>query len=153
MRGTLWDVLAVPSVRPLKATPAESRKYTKDGRLYANQRDVDETPDEFFARCCAKIEEASGEHYQRAEVPRLERDLEEAARDRWQMAQMLRDAHRLGRAPRNPDACLRYSRPCDFFDVCSGAASLDDTTRFQRLEFPHPELVQTSAVSNAAPTP
>ena len=38
----LYDVTRRPALRPLKATPEESRKYTKAGALYANQRDQDE---------------------------------------------------------------------------------------------------------------
>lgn len=136
----LWDVLGVPGLRPLKATPMESRKYTKDGRLYAAQREFDESPEEYGARLIEKISTSPDEFYQREELIRLETDLVDAGRDRWQMAQQLRDGHRLGRAPRNPDACLRYSRACDYFDVCCGTASLDDTTKFRRAQSAHPEL-------------
>jgi hypothetical protein len=140
VRGTLWDVLVTPYLRPLKATPPESRKFTKDGRLYANQREFDETPEEYRARVVARIAEDPAEFYARSEIGRLEKELTDGARDRWQLAQQLRDGHRLGRAPRNPDACLRYSRPCDFFDVCSSAADIDDPTKFTHSENVHPEL-------------
>jgi hypothetical protein len=36
--GCLYDVIAKPKLQLLEATPEHSRKYTKDGRLYANQR-------------------------------------------------------------------------------------------------------------------
>ena len=41
----VYDVLVKPALKPLRATPAESRKYTKQGTLYYTQRESDETPD------------------------------------------------------------------------------------------------------------
>jgi hypothetical protein len=46
----------------------------------------------------------------------------------------------LNRHPRNPDACMRYGRVCEFFAVCSGEAQLTDPTRYERVDNPHPEL-------------
>ena len=43
-KAVLFDVIRKPRIKPLKATPVESRKYKKDGGLYANQRENDETP-------------------------------------------------------------------------------------------------------------
>lgn len=39
-----------PGIQMLKATPENIRKYKKDGTLYANQRERDETPEEFRVR-------------------------------------------------------------------------------------------------------
>ena len=58
----------------------------------------------------------------------------------WQSAVQMRDGIAANRHPRNPDACVRYGRTCEFFDVCTGGASLDDTTRFVRVENVHVEL-------------
>jgi hypothetical protein len=138
----LYDVLAKPAQRPLRATPPESRRYTKAGKLDARQREQDETPEEYFARVAAAIAEDPGAYYQRAEVVRLEAEISEAAFDVWQIGRQLREAEIAGRYPRNPDACVRYGQTCPFFDVCCGTASLDDPARFRRTSRLHPELTQ-----------
>jgi hypothetical protein len=136
IEGCLYDVIAVPGERPKKATPPESRKYKANGELYANQREHDETPDEFEARVALSL---TAEDFRRAPVPRLDADLEAARRDVWQWAAILRDTSRQGLAPRSPNACQQYGRLCAYLDVCSGQGSLD-SGRFVRLENPHPEL-------------
>jgi len=146
VEGCLYDVIAKPGLRPYKATPPESRKYTKDGSLYANQREEDETPDAYEARLLEAIAAAPDKFFARGEVPRLETELDEARADAWQTGRLLRESELAGRAPRNPDACVRYGRTCDFFDVCAGQASLDDPSRFIRLTHSHPEL-------SGSPTP
>jgi len=144
--GCLYDVIAKPQQRPLAATPEEKRKYRKEDRkLYAGQRETDETVDEFKARIAAEIQEAPEKWFQRAEVVRLEHELEESRKDTYETALMIRDARNTGRAPRNPDACMNYGSICAFYDVCSGAASLDDTSRFKRLDDKHPELANDNA--------
>lgn len=132
--GVLYDVIGKPDCRPLKATPEESRKYTKKtGELYANQRATDETPDEYRDRVLGKIAEDPNRYYQRADVVRLESEAEEAAADLWQTAQMIREAQRLGRWPRNPDACFNYHQACEYFGVCTKQELLSDA-RFVRVE-------------------
>lgn len=141
VEGCLYDVIAKPGIRPLKATPIESRKYVaKTGLLYANQREADETPAEFHARLLADIASDPNGYFQRGVVVRLAGEIAEAAADAWMTAQIIRDAARTGRAPRNPDACSRYGRTCQFFDVCTGTASLDDAAQFVKLTAVHPEL-------------
>jgi hypothetical protein len=138
----IYDILAKPKLSPLTATPIESRKYTKAGALYANQRENDETVEEYEARVSAAIAENPAAYYQRAEVVRLESERDEYAFDVWQLGESIRHSERTGKAPRNPDACHRYGRPCEFWGVCTGQQSLDDTTRFRRIdpEHPHEEL-------------
>lgn len=139
VEGCLYDVLGKPSQRPLKATPRESRKYTKTGALYANQRDGDETPEEFRARLVEAIATNPGAYYQRGEVVRLESEMEEALYDVWQLGRQLREAELAHRSPRNPDACVRFGRTCQFFGVCTGEASLEGNPMFVRSTA-HPEL-------------
>lgn len=136
----LYDVLSKPALRPYKATPNEDRKYKKDGTLYANQRAEDETPEEFRQRLLEALAENPNRYLARGEVVRLEQEMAEALWDVWQLGVQLREAKSAGRHPRNPDACVRYGRTCPFFDVCTGAASLEDVTRFRRVENVHPEL-------------
>lgn len=148
--GWVHDVIAKPGLRPLKATPVEDRKYTKPtakepvSRLYANQRETDETPAEFRMRLAEAVQAEPEAFYQRAEIVRLENELKEAMLDDWQFGQYLRDSVRTGIAPRNPDACRRFGRTCSFFDVCSGTASIDDPFRFKRVDVVHPELTEVA---------
>ncbi len=144
--GVLYDVIKKPGLRPLKATPVESRKYTKQGALYANQRDTDETPDEYHARLVESIAENPEKYYQRATVVRLAAEVEEYERELWQYGITMRDFQREGIAPRNTDGCERYGRTCSFADVCAGSASLEDADRFEKVKDVHPEL----AVEDAA---
>lgn len=145
VEACLYDVISKPGMRPLKATPVESRKYTKDGRLYAAQRDRDETPEEYRARL---LEDVAGDptgYFARGDVVRLEQELSEAAWDAWALGRQLREADLAGRYPRNPDACSRFGRTCQFFGVCTGEDSLDNAERFRRMEDIHPELAEEAA--------
>ena len=140
--GVLYDVLVKPDLRPLRATPPEQRKYTRPTkadptpRLYAAQRDRDETPAEYGARVVDAIVAAPHRYFARLEVVRLEHEREDWRFDVWQLAEQMRASARTGRAPKNPDACFRYGTPCAFFDACTGASSLDDPTRFVRAPAP-----------------
>lgn len=149
--GCLYDVISKPQQRPLRATPVEQRKYTKEkrdkfgtiteaSRLYATQRAADETMEEFKARMAEEIATAPESYFQRSEVVRLEHEIEESRRDTYDTAMMIRETKKAERAPRNPDACFLFNRPCDFYEVCSGTAALDDESKFKRLATLHPEL-------------
>lgn len=145
VHGCLYDVLYKPGLRPLRATPVESRKYTKNGALYANQRDTDETPAEYHDRLIAAISEQPDRYYQRGTVVRTEAEEKDAAWDMWTTARMIADAIKTGRHPRNPDACIRFGRECEYFGVCTNTESLEDTTRFYQVTDVHPELSPTKA--------
>ncbi|HZR80340.1 MAG TPA: PD-(D/E)XK nuclease family protein [Candidatus Binatia bacterium] len=141
----VYDVLKKPGIRPLKATPIEARKYNKKtGELYANQRDHDETPEEFKDRLRGYIAERPNEIYVRSEVVRLERELEEARHDIWQVATQVRESIKANRFPRNSDSCWRYGSLCPFFGVCAGEASLDDPTLYVKVSNVHPELSEVN---------
>lgn len=145
VEGCLYDVIGKPTIRPLKATPVEERKYTKPtkaepvSRLYANQREADETPEEFRARLVGDIAANPAAYFQRGEVVRLESEMTDALHDVWQLGRQIRESELAHRAPRNPDACVRFGRTCPFFGVCTGEESLEDNPRFTRST-PHPEL-------------
>ncbi len=149
-RGWYHDVIKKPGQKPLRAT-AEIRytqaKYNKDGTLkepsrpYANQRLVDETPDEFFDRIIDAIAEDPEAYFCRiGPVVRLEEEALEAQFDLWQTGVQIRESRNAGMWPRNPDACSRYGSNCAFLPVCLGQAQLTDTTRYRRVERAHEEL-------------
>lgn len=150
--GCLYDVLGKPGIRPLKATPPEQRKFKKDGELYAGQRLVDETPEEYRVRLVASIAENPSGYYQRGEVVRLESELDEARFDVWQIAQQIHAAKAANQAPRNPDACSRWGRTCEFFAACCGEASLEDPSLFKKIENVHPELTGEVAAQSKEET-
>ncbi len=126
--GCYYDVVAKPRLSPLAATPMEKRQYTKkDGRLYAGQRETDETLAEFGARLEANIAENAARYFGRAVVAREER---EAALDAWNTAREIREADLALRHPRNPGACNTWGRLCEFFVVCTGEADMNDPARF-----------------------
>jgi hypothetical protein len=110
------------------------------GRLYATMRDRDETPDEYRARLLEDIAEKPERYYVRGEVVRTAEDETAGAADAWMIAQSIREAERLGRYPRNVDACVRYGRTCDYFDACTGTASLADPLRYRVADRAHEEL-------------
>lgn len=171
----IYDVVRKPGIRPLKATPAEERKYTEPkskacpackkkggaetaphevdgllctegriitdpgGRLYKNQREADETPEEFRDRLAAQIVERPERYFARGTVVRLEAEEREFAFDIWQAAKLLNEAERSGYAPKNPDACSTFGT-CEYLQVCSGEASIDDDTLYRTASTPHEEL-------------
>jgi len=142
-----YDVIRKVSLRPKRATPVEKRQYTKTGSLYANQREHDETPDEYRARVRENIAENPARYYARGDLVRLAHDDEEHGADVWWTARSMREAELQGRYPRNPDACIRYGRRCEYFEVCSGRASIDDDTRFRTAPDAHEELMAAEEVT------
>lgn len=136
----LYDVTRRPGLRPLKATPEVNRKYTKDGRLYAAQRDRDEAPEEFASRVASDIAERPGFYFARIEIPRLDRDLEECAGELWDQQHELRKAQLLHRWYRSPDSCFSPYQ-CPYLPICQDS-DLEERipTGFQRLEDVNPEL-------------
>jgi len=134
----LYDVIRKPTLRPLKR--AENIRYRKDGEPYANQRLIDETPEEYQARLVQDIGENPDKYYARGEIVRLQSECDEAAFDLWQTTRTMREAERAGRHPRNADACIGYGSVCEYFGVCTGEASLDDRQLFRVANDTHEEL-------------
>ncbi|NBW08794.1 MAG: hypothetical protein EBR82_12295 [Caulobacteraceae bacterium] len=137
VQRVVYDVIRKPTIKRALATPEAARKYTKDGRLYANQRADDETEQEFFARLCESIAEDPSRHYARASLVRLERDEREHASDLWHTARLIRESELLNRTPRNPQSCERYGRLCPYFGVCAGEANIEDFAVRERKEVTH----------------
>jgi hypothetical protein len=158
--GCLYDVLEKPALRPagvpildgtgqrIVLDASGQRVKTAKGTWRQTSSTADgytlqtrpETPEEFQARCLEAISSDPAAYYQRGEVARLEADRAEARADVWQVAQALQMARRTGQWPRNPDACIFRGGTCAFWEVCSGQASLEDQTKYRRLENVNPEL-------------
>lgn len=144
VQATLYDVLKKSALRPLKATPLEDRKYTKPtktepSRLYANQREVDETPEEYAQRLREDIAADPEKYFQRRVIPRLESQLADYRLSVWQAGRAIREAELAGRSPMNPDACFRFGR-CPFWDHCANGLDLLTSPDFKVVDNLHPEL-------------
>jgi hypothetical protein len=127
----LYDVLGKIALRPYQPS---------------KKRSEPETPEEFRDRCIEAIVSEPNAYFRRGEVVRLEAEAEEALFDDWQTAQQIRAATRLGRFPRNPDACMKWGRACDYFDVCTGEASITDPFRFRQSAHVSPELTASGGL-------
>lgn len=149
--GCLYDVVDRPKIKPLKATPVDQRKYTiakaatktkpaEPSRLYAKQRETDESVDEFRDRLAATINAEPAAYFARAEIVRMLSELEASDADVEETALQIRAGSQTGVAPRNPGACFLYNRTCEFLGPCSGTESLDDPAKFKKDENVHPEL-------------
>lgn len=143
--GCLYDVVGKPKHKPLEATPAESRKFTREGRLYANQRDRDESAEEYGLRLAEAVCAEPDRFYRRGFVVRLADEEREAAFDAWHTARRMREDRAAGIYPRNVNACERYNRLCGYFAYCTHAATLEDETMYRRVDNVHPELLPPAA--------
>lgn len=124
--GCLYDVIGkAPDIEPRLATPEADRKYTKEGKLYARQRDTDEAPADFRSRLAEAIQEAPDRFFGRAEIVRLGDELEESLIDVWQIGELISEARERSRWPRNADQCFSFNRECDYYGVCARGESLD----------------------------
>lgn len=138
----LYDVLKKPAMRPLLATPMDARKFTAAGVLYASQRALDETAGEYRLRVRAALLESPDKYLQRKSIPRSNSQIEDWMFDAWQQSGMMRESARLGRSPRNAEACHRMGT-CPFWTLCStGGKPADYPADFTKLADVHPELAE-----------
>jgi len=135
----IYDVISKPSIKPFKATPEEGRKYKKDGTLYANQRETDETPEDYAARLRQDILDRPERYYQRKEIVRLESDLIEYLQDMWSVGKLIMESRNNAHWPRRPSQCFLFGK-CQFFDVCTKTAVLEDESMFKQVDNIHQEL-------------
>jgi hypothetical protein len=152
--GTLYDVAQKPYLKPLKAVPPELVKWTKakpatkskpeePSRPYANQRLVDETPEEFEARVAIAIGNDPEKFYARSLIMRTEEQVDEFTEE------LEYYAARMMNAPphRNPDACIKFNRLCEYHPLCAGYGRQEDYTRAERR---HTELEKAREVEKSA---
>ncbi len=159
--GILYDVLGKPAQRPSQVPIVDEdgvkigvdrtgrRVRTINGKKWRETASTadgfvlqtrPETVAEYRARVREAICAAPDAYFVRGDVVRLLEEERDAAFDAWQTAAAIREGRRLDRFPRNPDACIRYGSTCSYFDVCAGQGSLEDGTRFRRVDNVHEEL-------------
>ena len=103
-------------------------------RLYSKQRELDETAEEYGARCSAAIDAEPHEYIAQIESPRTADEMARFERDAWDAHQLIQLSKERRIIDRNESECIgRYGNKCEFFDHCTGVASLDDSTRFVRV--------------------
>jgi hypothetical protein len=146
----VYDVLRKPQLKPLLATPVEQRKYTKPTkaeptpRLYATQREFDETVDEYAARLGADFTADPNKYIERVELHRFDDERARFAVDVWKLSQSISLTRSLSLEAPNPGACFAHHSACPFLPVCERTASLDDEALYRRVEFPHEELTRAA---------
>lgn len=114
--GVLYDVLRKPALKPLAAN---------------SRRAAAETPEEFGERLVAEIASDPSAYYGRGIVVRTEDEMRAHRDDVWQAARQIARATADGEFPRNPDACERWGRQCDYWPVCSGETTIADPLRYR----------------------
>lgn len=107
IKGIIYDVVAKPRLRPSSKS--------------------NEQPLNFMKRCAAAVGEKPEEYYVRQKIYRTQQQLDEAMEDVRDVIALMET----GLSPRNTRSCFNWNRPCEYFDVCSGTASLSDNTRFK----------------------
>lgn len=168
----IYDVIQKPSQKPSKTIPVVDadgvkvvldangeRVRTKDGKKWRETADAaqgfvlqvrNETVDEYRERISALIEADPNKYFARGIVVRIADELDEHRFDTWQTAKEIHEYQRAGRFPRNPDHCTKWGSTCPYWDVCTGVATLEDQSRFRRLDNLHPELAVEEAASASA---
>lgn len=131
----IYDVVQKPKLQPLLATPEENRKYKKKtGELHANQRERDETPEEYGDRLTAKVMSAPREYVRQVDIARLDTQSSNYEKTLFAWAKRIGDSIESGDIeewPMNTDNCFRHHAPCAYWPVCSGRARIDDELQYE----------------------
>ncbi len=117
-------------------------------RLYANQRDADETLDEYADRVTNEIAERVDDFLSRGEIVRLDSELPRMRQELLDTIAAMRAIDALGIAPPNHDACARGRDMCPFFTACAGMSDINDQLAWPRGRV-HQELSAPHSASAA----
>ena len=130
VQTVVYDITRKPSIRPKRptkkdvATLRETRIYHEQEISHVPEEIDRETPEMYGARLTADIVADPSRYFLRLEIPRLERDLDEAALELWAEQRTIARTLRSGRFVRNTAACLSPYR-CEFADLCLTGTSPD----------------------------
>ena len=148
--SAVWDVMRKPLIKPKKLKPADAKAATSL-REYCNRpvsqesvdavvRDGRETAEMYEARVAWECtQEEPDRYFQRRQVPRLDSELLEYARELWEHSQEILHARSTDRHARNSGACMLYNAPCKFLGICSGYDT-PDSDKWVRKPQVHVEL-------------
>jgi len=160
----VYDVLAKPQHRPAQVAVVDDlgnkivldaggdRVRTANGKWRQTASTADgyvlqtrpETAEEYAARMLGAVIADPDKYFQRGVVVRIGSEMDEARFDRWQQSRLVAEADTLDRHPRNPEACQRFGRFCEFFGVCTGTESVDDPSLFVHVDQVHQELSEVA---------
>lgn len=132
--GMFYLIVEKPTIKPFKATPLEQRKYKKDGSLYANQREFDESLDDFKSRLAKWYEEEERIH--RHFIYRKPNELSERIEDLQLQIKDLIRAEADGTYYRNPASCKVFGCPYRALCIAEDPKKFIDlyTTKTKRNE-------------------
>jgi hypothetical protein len=111
-----------------------NRVTTKDGKKWRQTGDAElayvvqsrpETFEELSSRTFAEISSRPEDYFAVREVGRTDSDLLEYMNDAWAQSQQILYFRNRNLWPRNPSACTAFGT-CEFFDLCSGRATVDN---------------------------
>lgn len=148
----MWDTVRKPGIAPKMLAKKERADVMMFGHYcnasltgeqleeFAASENGRETPTMYAHRLAMDCTTERPEWYfQRRQVPRLDSEVFEYARELWDHSQDLIVARRTGRNPRNSGACMTYNSPCKFLGICSGYDDVD-SEQWTRKTWVHPEL-------------
>jgi CRISPR/Cas system-associated exonuclease Cas4 (RecB family) len=133
----VWDAIKRPSMRRrIEDVPPEH--YLKSGK-WGNAGDLKpgtgvpaESPGEYAVRVKGTMLSAPGDYFARHEVIRLDDELADAIEGINEVADQIIYAWNANAFPQNDAACgFAPQYKCEYFDLCAGAASPEDTTLYQ----------------------
>ena len=119
----VYDITRKPSIRPRRLTKREIATLEANGTYFGQPIETipaelkRETPEMYGARLSVHICQSPQSYYRRLEIPRLQQDLAEEARELWLQQQAISRARRAGQFFRNTGACTSPYR-CEFADLC-----------------------------------
>ena len=132
----IWDAVKKPGISPKAISKAdqkalqETKQYfgfdaTKDEleSVAADGRETNSLYSKRLAYDCS-IERPEA-YFQRRQVPRLNAEVVEYAKELWGHGQDILHSRQEDRWPRNSGACMLYGRPCMYLGVCSGHDTID----------------------------
>lgn len=107
-------------------------------RLHSNQRETDETFEEYEERVTNEIAERVDDFLARSTIVRLDSELPRMRQELLDTVASMRALEERDLNPPNHDSCVRGRETCAFFAACSGRADINDETFFPR-GVAHPE--------------
>lgn len=163
VRSLLYDVVTKPTTKPKDVVKADVRKIAETGQYcgfnlrestatwvrceYENAKGkqggftgkLTETLELYGLRLRRMVVDDPARWFARKLVTRTDDELEDYARELWELGSELRHARRSGVWPKNSTHCSAYGRLCEFFALCCGEKSAEDDG-FKRVDFVHNEL-------------
>lgn len=168
--SVLYDVVSKPGTKPKRITAkdvpvlAESGTYfgfpvseLEAGRVqiaYENGKGkrggflgkLDESNELYGLRLRRLVIDDPSAWFQRRTIIRTDEEVEEYARELWQLAAEMRAARKSQIAPRNSTNCSAFGRLCEFFSLCCGEID-EESDQFERPSFVHSELNSAEATA------